>query len=180
MPRPKHANRDRTPSGQISRAKSSIARGESPAEWARIRDNMLTAARSPLLGSELGRLLFTKRISAPDFEAGRRYSETVARSLRIIGLPGGEPSSDPSPWGRRPFPTPGTPEWESLTDAGRRAAAALDAFDAALGPTKHAVDEVCLRNAVCGSWERFRQLEDGLARLRTFFNAPRRAGSGSV
>jgi hypothetical protein len=176
MPRQKHANRDRTPSGQISRAKSSIARGENPAEWARIRDNLLAAARSPLLGTELGRLLFAKRITVSDFEAGRRYSETVARALRTIGLPGGEPAAEANVWGRRPFPAPGSEAWEQLTEAGQRAATTLDTLDAVLGPTKAAVDEVCIRGAVSGSWVEYLQLQDGLSRLHRFFSAGRRRG----
>lgn len=165
----------RTPSGQLSRAKAALAKGQSPSEWARIRDNLLASARNPHLGTELGRLFFHGRITASQFEAGRRYADTLQISLRTIGLQCLDPGDATTPLVRRPFPSQGTAAWEMMTEDGKRAAALLDTIETLLGATLAAVDEVCVRGKPLESWERFRQLLEGLDILNRYFTSGRRS-----
>lgn len=164
----------RTPSGQLSRAKAALAKGQSPSEWARIRDNLLATARNPHLGYELGRLFFHNRITASQFEAGRRYADTVQISLRTIGLQCLDPGDATTALIRRPFPSPGTAAWNAMTEDGRRAAVLLDTIETALGVTRGAVEEVCIRGRPLPSWEQFRLLVEGLDILNRFFSTGRK------
>lgn len=175
MGRPAIKNAVRTPSGQISRAKEAYEKAVSPAEWSRLRDEYRVKARNNvLLGSELGRLLFHERITAPEFEAGRRYADTVRKCLRTIGLRCMEPGDAVGGSGRA-FPVPGGAEWLEMTEAGQRASNALASLEDALTvPQRKAVEQVCVRSLVVDDHSQYLQLRHGLRALHVHFTKVKR------
>lgn len=175
MGRPAIKNAVRTPSGQISRAKDAYEKAVSPAEWSRLRDDYRAKARNNvLLGSELGRLLFHEHITSTEFEAGRRYAETVRKCLRTIGLRCMEPG-DATRGSGRAFPVPGCAEWLEMTEDGQRASNALAAIEAVLTlPQRKAVEQVCVRSLVADDYAQLVELRHGLRALHVHFAKTKR------
>ncbi|MDR6954207.1 hypothetical protein J2X65_003575 [Ancylobacter sp. 3268] len=98
MARRKQSNRPRTASGRLSRSKAaqSAAEQETMAvalaqpHRARLPKGL---RRSQLAESELGRLLLSNAITAPEFTAGQNYRQLVAAYRRAISAPRGVESA---------------------------------------------------------------------------------------
>lgn len=101
MPRRRNRKRTvnvvRTPSGQISRAKSAIESRERQTErevmevavTARQRHTRLPEplAKQPFAGSVLGLMHFDRHFTDNQYEAGKRYAEDAARYYSAVGIP---------------------------------------------------------------------------------------------
>jgi hypothetical protein len=101
MPRRRNRKRTvnvvRTPSGQISRAKSAIEARQRETEreamevavMARSKHTALPEplAKQPFAGSVLGLMHFDRRFTDNQFEAGKRYAEDMARYYSAVGIP---------------------------------------------------------------------------------------------
>lgn len=86
--KPKH--RHRTPSEQMSRAG---IRDYSPAQVRKALDALMTTAKNPLSGYEVGRLLLTEVIDTDQVIAANRFADLYGAWSRVHGLP---PSTPPA------------------------------------------------------------------------------------
>ena len=142
----------RAPSGAISRA--GLAKPIALPTWQRLRDEVILRSRDPELGTELGRLFLAGELTARQFEAGRRYGATVREAMRVIGLPCLDPG-DKAAASTAPFPEPGSPEWDRLSDQGRAAAVTLDALAECLSISqRRSVAAVCVDGRALPWFER--------------------------
>jgi hypothetical protein len=85
----------REPNGRLSRSTEDIVEPVSPAQARRMRDAAALGVIGPEWGSTIGRLFVVGKISATEFEAGRRWGLFMAEYLRLIGAP--PPHEPPGP-----------------------------------------------------------------------------------
>ena len=77
----------RTPSGQLSRSVMDAIGGHHPASIMRLVHDSLRGYAEPVYGTPLGRLFLEGKLSAPEFEAGKRWDRLVRRYHRAIAAP---------------------------------------------------------------------------------------------
>lgn len=77
--------RAREPSGRVSRATADDIDAVSPTAAKRLRDAAARGASDMEWGTEIGRLFLAGEITAPEYEAAKRWGRLVARWHRAIG-----------------------------------------------------------------------------------------------
>jgi hypothetical protein len=77
----------RTPSGQLSRGLVDEIGGHHPASVIRLVNESLRGYAEPVYGTPLGRLFLEGKITAPEFEAGKRWDRLIRRYHRAIAAP---------------------------------------------------------------------------------------------
>lgn len=77
----------REPNGRPSRVADREMTPCSPAEVRRLRDASLRGMQAPEWGTHLGRLFLEGKITAPQFEAGKRWAQLAAAARKAICAP---------------------------------------------------------------------------------------------
>lgn len=85
----------REPSGRLSRSTSDAIEAVAPAAMKRLRDAAARGMADPEWGSELGRLFLDAKITAPEYEAGKRWGRLVRLWHRATGAPPPYPGEGP-------------------------------------------------------------------------------------
>jgi hypothetical protein len=83
----------REPSGRPSRAVADAVKPCSPAEVRRLRDAALANMHDEAWGWEIGRLFLQGKISADEFEAGKRWRRLVEAWRQATGMPKPSPKA---------------------------------------------------------------------------------------
>lgn len=85
----------REPSGRLSRSTEDAIDAVAPAVAKRLRDASARGVADAMWGTEVGRLFLEAKITAPEFEAGRRWGRMVAEWHRAVGAPYPYPGPGP-------------------------------------------------------------------------------------
>jgi hypothetical protein len=112
----------REPNGRLSRSSINAVDAVSPAEAVRLRNAAIAGMRAPEWATEIGRLFLEGKVTAAEFEAGKRWGRLVGKYQRAVGAP--------RPWPKgqafdRSTPSSGDDEPTPDTEAGRKALEAL-------------------------------------------------------
>ncbi|HUZ66719.1 MAG TPA: hypothetical protein VMU56_03550 [Beijerinckiaceae bacterium] len=89
----KRAPGQRTPSGQLSRKIVEEIGGQNPACVMRLVHDSLRGYAEPVYGAPLGRLFLEGKLSAPEFEAGKRWDRLMRRYHKAMAAPRPDPKS---------------------------------------------------------------------------------------
>jgi hypothetical protein len=163
----------REPSGR--RARAGREPDVTPAQVKRLRDAALAGLQREEWGSELGRLLLTRKIEAEHYAAGRRWSQAAARYRAALCAPLPHPPaiSFESGGSRATPPDPASPEGERLAARDGATVRELREAEAALreaGPlAERVVRGVCERDEAPGGMRELEALNRGLAALVRFW-----------
>lgn len=164
----------REPNGRLSRALEATVEACSPAEVRRLRDAALVGLRDEMWGSEIGRLFLDNKISAEEFEAGKRWARMAALYNHAISAP--SPDARACSFERRGkshSPDPDSKEGQIIVERDRRAveemnaalAAMRDAHAALLGAgmlAERSVRAVCERDEAPEGYAGLESLKLGL------------------
>jgi hypothetical protein len=166
--------RKREPNGQPSRAEARaldrLLDAQSPAAATRLRDLALREIAAPEYGSEIGRLFITNKISAAQYEAGKRWAILVQCYYRALGT---RPDPPSSAWlGRiRSYAHLAAPESESGLKR-----VVVKTYDDALAAlrdyapnSERIVRACCERDAPLTTAEQLEKLRRGLNAFAAFF-----------
>lgn len=85
----------REPSGRLARSTEEEINALPPATARRMRDAAARRMADPVWGSQLGRLFLEGKLSASQFEAGKRWGSLVRSWHRAIGAPKPYPGEGP-------------------------------------------------------------------------------------
>ena len=89
----KRAAGARAPSGQLSRRVTEEIGGRHPAAVMRLVRDSLCGYAEPVYAAPIGRLFLDGKLSAPEFEAGKRWDRLIRRYHFAIGAPLPDPKS---------------------------------------------------------------------------------------
>ena len=162
MARYKRKNRlivAREPNGQPQR-KRSIA----PSEAKRIRDEAARKVRHSEYGSELGRLWLDDKISAPMYEAGKKWIIVAVQRSIALQSPSANPRSLNIGSGGESHPIdPDTPQGEREAKHHAKAIVAYEtAFESVTKPSWTAIETVCEQNLALAGHQQLLDFRCGL------------------
>ena len=84
---------ERAPSGQLSRKLVDEIEGRAPSCVMRLVRDSLRGYAEPVYGTPLGRLFLDGKLTAPEFEAGKRWDRLLRRYHKSIAAPLPDPKS---------------------------------------------------------------------------------------
>lgn len=177
--------RRRTPCGQISRSLVREIGGETPSAVIRFVRQSLSECSDQAYGSPLGHLLLQGKITASEFESGRRWDRLSRRYRAAIGAPRSDPTTTPF---RAEIPARAPAPTDVDSEVGR-ARAEIDAETIAAFHAAHAIVLGCGAEAerdmrrLCeglgelpAGYEALNRAKDALRRLAVFWGLERRTG----
>jgi hypothetical protein len=157
----------REPNGRIQRSPT-----VAPSEAKRIRDEAVRKSRQSEYGSELGRLWLDDKITAPMYEAGKKWViVAVAYSMALLS-PSANPRSLNVGSGGESHPVdPDSPQGEREAKFHRKAISTyLDAVDSMSRANWAAVETVCDKNLALAGYQQLLDLRHGLLILASRWN----------
>lgn len=176
--RPRMVTAERDRSNRASRRINREISSTDPKEWPRLRDAALAGMANPMWGSELGRLMVRRSLTAAQFEAARRYSETCRLAGNMTGLP--SPSPKTPSWAR----SPGKQRDAFSEEENVRGEVAKALYQniinirAMLDPmTMRLINSVCCNDEACAAWDLHR-LQQGLEKIAVFFGLTTKTKNG--